>query len=252
MRPQDRQSQLTDIVRQQGRISVDQLTKTFNVSAETVRRDINRLCHKGILEKVHGGAILPRSAGEGPFQQRMNLNIEAKRSIARKAKQLVSPGETLFIDTGSTTLMFVDELSDIDNLTVITNSTAIAKTVKSANQTTDVYLLGGLYQDDNQQTSGLLATNQINQFYTDKAILAIGAIEANSGVMDFDFDEAQVASAMMKRTRQVIVLADSSKFNQTAVFSVCGFDAIDTIVCDQAPEASLNDALQNAGIRLIH
>ena len=111
MRPLDRQSRIIDTVRARGKASVDELAEMFGTSVETIRRDLSSLARKGRLEKIHGGAIPPRSLGEGPFEQRMQRNGLAKRHIAQKLRELISPGDTLLIDTGSTTLIVAEELA---------------------------------------------------------------------------------------------------------------------------------------------
>ena len=120
MKPIDRQLLIIDALNQQGQVKVQQLVSQFGISAETIRRDLNVLSKSGRLRKTHGGAVLPMLIGEGPYRQRMRENVNAKRQIAKKACELIFPGDTLFIDTGSTTLAFAEELIDIDDLIVIT------------------------------------------------------------------------------------------------------------------------------------
>ena len=233
-------------------MTVDQLATMFDASPETIRRDLTRLSADGKIEKIHGSAIVPRFRGEGPFQQRMLLNGPAKRYIAKLARQLVSAGDTVFIDTGSTTLAFAENLGIIDDLTVITNSTAIAKTIKTSNVNTEMFLLGGSYNEDNQQTCGVMAINQLAEFHGNLAILAVGAIDARSAVTDYSCDEAQLAKAMLQRAERTILLVDSSKFDKSAAFTVSNFDQINTMVCDQAPTGALAEALSRANIEVVY
>ena len=251
MRPRDRQLRITDMVRSQGKVSVDELVETFHTSAETIRRDLTFLAANGKIQKVHGGAIPLRTFGEGPFAQRMQLNSQAKRLIAQQVRQLVSPGDSLFIDTGSTTLEVADELSAIDDLTVVTNSSEIAKVLTSANKTVQMYLLGGNYNGDNRQTCGTMAINQLECFHCNHALLTAGAIAAGGGVMDFSHDEAQIASAMIEHSDKVLLMVDASKFDQVAPFVVAPFDRIHTLVSDQAPGGALARALDGAQVEVI-
>ena len=251
MRPRDRQSRITDMVRSQGKVSVDQLVEAFHASAETIRRDLTFLAANGKIQKIHGGAIALRNFGEGPFAQRMLLNNQAKRLIAQQVRRLVSPGDSLFIDTGSTTLAIAEELITIDDLTVITNSAEIARIITSANETVQMFLLGGNYIGDNRQTCGTMAVKQLEGFHCNITLLTAGAIAAGGGVMDFSHDEAQIASAMIEHSDKALLMVDSSKFDQVAPFVVAPFDRIHTLVSDQAPRGTLARALDGAQVEVI-
>jgi len=250
MRPQERQLKITDMVRSQGRVSVDELTEVFRASAETIRRDLTFLTAKGKIQKVHGGAVLSRHFGEGPFAQRMHLNEQAKREIAQKARGLISPGNTLFIDTGSTTLVFALELAEIDDLTIVTNSAEIAKVMSTANSSAQIYLLGGAYNGDNRQTCGIFAVEQLAHFHGDLALLAVGAA-GDAGAMDYSQDEAQIASAMIRRADRVAVLADASKFGCSAPFVVSPWESIDMLVCERVPDSGLSNLLQQSNVEVL-
>ncbi len=247
MRPSDRQSKITDIIRHEGRVTVEGLVTRFGSSPETVRRDLSVLARAGKLQKIHGGAVLPGGRGEGSFNERMSQNVAQKRAIAKKACSLVSPGDILFIDTGSTTLMFAEELDSCKDLTVITNSTEIAKVIGSQ-PSKRVFLVGGEFDSDNCETRGPIAISQLKKYRANHAVLAIGGISANAGIMDFHIDEAYVAIAMIEQTENVIVLADSSKLGRIAPFEVVAFEHIDDFVCDVHPTGQLKEALDRGKV----
>ena len=165
---------------------------------------------------------------------------------------LISPGETLLMDTGSTSLIFAEELVAIDNLTIITNSAEIARVISSGNFTSQVFLLGGTYQNDNRQTYGAMAIDQLKRSRADRAVLTVGAVDAESGVMDYNPNEADMARAMMQRAGNVILLVDSSKFGKLATFTVSGFDAVDSIVSEQVPDEDLAEALARDNVKIIY
>jgi DeoR family glycerol-3-phosphate regulon repressor len=162
----------------------------------------------------------------------------------------VSPGDTLLIDTGSTTLAMAEELAEIDDITVVTNSTAIARVISSTNQSAQVYLLGGAYHEDNRQTFGVMAINQLNGFHGNLSIITVGAVAAGVGVMDYNAAEAEIAGAMIARSDRTVILADASKFDRVAPFVVASFDGIDNLVCDRAPKAALAASLEQAGVKV--
>lgn len=248
MKPIERQAKILTILRNEGRIQVSSLVDQLGTSPETIRRDLTELAVAGKLQKVHGGAILPQILGEGPFQQRMGENMAAKRIIAEKACSLITPGDSLFIDTGTTTLTFAEELVSVKNLLVVTNSSDIAK-ILGAQSSNQVFLVGGEYNAENHETVGPMAISQLQQFRLKHAILTIGAIDAN-GVMDFDMNEALIAKTMIKQASNVIVLADTSKHNHSAPFSVAMLSEINQFICDTKPDQQLKEAIKQAGTRL--
>lgn len=250
IRPSIRQASIAEFVTKRGEASVELLAEKFDTSSETIRRDLTVLAEAGQLRKVHGGARAVISHGEGDFDVRMRRNTLAKHLIAEKMAALIKPRQTLFMDTGSTTLICAAALAKIKNLTIITNSTRIAASFAAGSGGANVYLLGGLYRGGNAQTVGAGPIGEIANYSADLAILAIGAIDGN-GAMDFSNQEALVARAMMRASGQVAILADHSKFEKRAAFRLCGLSGIDMLVSDRAPAGALKAALLEAGTGVI-
>lgn len=250
IRPSIRQAEISEFVTKRGEASVDLLAEKFDTSSETIRRDLSVLANAGQVRKVHGGARSLISHGEGGFDTRMRRNTLAKHLIAEKMAKLVKPRQTLFMDTGSTTLICAEALARIRRLTIITNSTRIAASFSAGAGRADVYLLGGLYRGGNAQTVGAGTVSEIANYNADMAILTIGAIDGG-GAMDFSNQEALVARAMMRASGLVTILADHSKFDKRAAFKVSGLSGVDTLVSDRAPGAALKTALLEAGAGVI-
>jgi len=251
MKIQQRQAKLVEIVRKKEKVSVDYLATQLKASRETIRRDLNKLTKSGKIQKIHGGATMPRIFGEGSFQQRMSGNIESKIRIARTAAKLFKPEETLFIDTGSTTLYFAEYLAKTAGIMVVTNSFEIARTVSANGTGIRTYLLGGEFGVDNRQTTGTMVCSQIKSFRAHHVVLTIGALDEQTGAMDFNIEETQVARAMIEQSKSVTVLVDHTKFNSLASFEVCSLSQIDRLICDKAPSNTLTDALKTAGVDII-
>jgi DeoR family glycerol-3-phosphate regulon repressor len=251
MNPVKRRAEIVTIIRKQNRVSVDELAQRLNISRETIRRDLSELSQSGKVHKFHGGASMPRIIGEGPFLHRMSEHVAEKVRIADQALKLVSPGETLFLDTGSTTLYFAEKLTEISNITVVTNSAEIARTLSLGNPHTKTFLLGGEFNGDNRQTIGTIAIEQIRSFRAHHAFLTIGALDARTGIMDFCINEAQIARNMIKQAESVTVLADQSKFERIASFEVCSLPKVNNLVCDALPSGSIHAALLEAGVSII-
>ena len=248
--PRLRQEKIAEAVQRQGRVSVERLALRFGTSHETIRRDLSALADTGRVLKVHGGAKLPRLQEEGPFRERMATNAVGKRVIAEKVAALISPGETLFIDTGSTTLMCAEEIGKIAGLTVVTNSTRIAAVLAERGNRTSVFLVGGRFDGDNHETGGPAAIAGIQSFHADRALITIGALDQAAGATDYNYDEAQVARAMLDNAESVTVVADSSKFQRRAAYTVCPLERITALVTDREPQGTLLAALSTAGVAL--
>ena len=248
MKPEARRERILDLVRDRERVSVDDLVEAFGSSRETIRRDLAELASQGRVRKFHGGAVLADAAREGAFPARLSEAIKEKRAVARAAAALFQPGDTIFVDTGTTTLLLAEELACRLGLTVITNSPRIAQIVAGGGSA--VFVIGGSYRADVGEMVGPLAVEQIGRFRAGHAVLTVGGMD-QTGAMDFHLDEAQVARAMVAQVQTVTVVADSSKLGKTALFAVCSLDRIDRLVVDAAPSAVLARAFARAGVEVI-
>jgi DeoR family glycerol-3-phosphate regulon repressor len=250
MKPHERQPQIEAIIRREGEISVEMLARRFDVSSETIRRDLGFLAEHGRIQKVHGGARRPHLIREPSHEERATTAADAKAAIGRRLADAVTPGETLFIDTGSTTLAAAEALAAIPNLTVITNSCRLAERLARASRDAIIHLLGGRYGLDNAQTTGIAVIDQLQAFRADRAILTVAALDPQEGAMDASIDEAQIARAMIRNARSVTILADASKFGRQAAYAVCETRDIDLIISDSQLDKAHKDALRDRGIEL--
>jgi len=248
MKPKARQAGIAEAIGQEGQMSVEALADRFGVSAETIRRDLAQLAEGGLVQKVHGGAKRLRLLSEGSFQERMTQNAAAKRIIAEKLVQVVEPGDTLFIDTGSTTVIAAEALAPVGGFTVITNSLRIAQIFANADRGNRVFLLGGGFNAGNDQTVGPVALAQIAAFQADHALLTVAGFDVAAGATDADFDESQVARAMIENADQVILLVDGSKLGRKAAFRVCPARRVDLLVTEDEPDAALQARLRVAEV----
>jgi DeoR family transcriptional regulator, glycerol-3-phosphate regulon repressor len=219
----------------------------LNVSEETIRRDAKILEEKSEILKLHGALALPHLVGEAPFERRMRENAHAKRNIAKSAVQLVSDGDSLMIDTGTTTSIFAQELRVKHNLTIVTNSSDVARTLATVNGNT-VFMAGGELKGDNGAAFGPTAVEFFSRFRVRHAFISIGAIDLNDGAMDVEFTEAEIARTALMRSDNRVILSDASKFGKTALVKVCDFSLINRLVTNEQPEENLSAALNAAGV----
>ncbi|WP_172891479.1 DeoR/GlpR family DNA-binding transcription regulator [Cohaesibacter sp. ES.047] len=249
IRPSYRRAAIRDHIEKRGSATIEELAQKFKSSTETVRRDLKVLADAGQIRKIHGGACRIDVSEEGPFEARMGRNTLAKQAIAEKVRSLVAPGQTLFIDTGSTTLICAKVLARIRKLRVVTNSVLIADVFAKGSGGADVTLLGGRFRSDNHQTVGAETVQEIRNFQLDHAILTVGAIDQD-GLLDISEEEAQVARAMIRSARDLTVVADLSKLQARGQYRLCGFEDVTNLVLDEAPNAAFAQRVAEAGVTL--
>jgi DeoR family glycerol-3-phosphate regulon repressor len=233
----------------QGACRIRDLAGQLQVSGETVRRDIIEMAREGLIKRVHGGASLLDPLHEPSFSQRMETNAAAKQAIAQLAAAEVRNGDTLMLDTGSTTAFVAHGLVNHRDLLVVTNSVDIARTLATRNGNR-VFMAGGELRADDGAALGPTATEYIAQFHVRVAILSAGAVDAEEGLMDYDPAEAAFSRVVIAQAERTIVVADHSKFGRRGLVGVCRLEAIDLLITDQPPPPEFVDRLSAAGVTL--
>jgi DeoR/GlpR family transcriptional regulator of sugar metabolism len=226
-----RHEQILRLLSTQKTVTINALIDTLHTSIETIRRDLKDLEEQGLLKRVYGGATAVNATGAEPaYARRAVLNLEEKKAIARKAAELVSDGDTLVLDLGTTTLEVARALT-AKNLTVLTNSLNAAQ-VLVMEPSHKVYVLGGLLRGVENALSGSLCLQGLNNFRVDKAIIGVGGISVKDGITDFHEAEAQARRLMIDISGQVIAVADFSKFGVAAFYKICALDHVNTLITD--------------------
>jgi DeoR family transcriptional regulator, glycerol-3-phosphate regulon repressor len=238
---------ILDLIHQKGSATVADIAIALEVSEETIRRDAKQLELKGQVLKLHGALALPNLAGEAPYERRLRENAEGKRAIAKLAASFVADGDSIMIDGGTTTSLFSQELRSKRNLTIVTNSSDIARTLATVNGN-KVYMAGGELEGDNGAAFGPTAVEFFSRFRVKHAFISISSITAEDGPMDGLLAEAEIASMALSRADHKVIISDSSKFRRTALVKVCTFKDINRIITDAAPDAILAAALNDAGV----
>jgi DeoR family transcriptional regulator, glycerol-3-phosphate regulon repressor len=250
LKTQERHSKIIAALREHGSLSVASLADVAGVSEETIRRDARMLEEEGSVLKLHGSLALPLDMGETNNERRMRENASAKLAIARAAAQLVRDGESMIIDAGTTTTYFARELRQRRNLTVITNSTEIARTLADVSGN-HIFLAGGEMQSNSGGTYGPSAVEFVSRFKVKHTFLSAGALDIALGPMDLRIEEAAFAAMAVERASHRVVLADSSKFRQTSFVQVCSFAQIEIVVTEQSPSPEFFATLRDQGTRLV-
>ena len=245
-----RHTEIMRILADEGTVTISGLAARLGVSLETVRRDVRPLTENGSVLRIHGAVGLAGQVGEAPFQRRMRENAEAKRRIAREMARFIHDGDSVMLDTGTTTSFVARELLGHRRLTVVTNSSDIARTLATVNGN-KVYMAGGELRSDSGAAFGVTAIEFIAKFSVAHAIISAGAIDASSGVMDFDLEEAEFARMMLSRGANSYVVTDRTKFGRRGLVQVAGFEAINHVVTDAPVASDIAAALEQAETQLI-
>jgi DeoR family glycerol-3-phosphate regulon repressor len=243
-----RQNHILKKLESQGSCSVSALASDFGVSLETVRRDLKQLTDNGSVVRVHGAVGLAGQMGEAPFQRRMRENSTEKQMIARHVSASVRDGDSVMMDTGTTTSFIARELLNHRRLSVVTNSSDIARTLATVNGN-KVYMAGGQLRADSAAAFGQSAVDFVRQFTVEHAIISAGAVNEN-GIMDYDLEEAEFARTVLSMGTRKIVVTDHTKFGRRGLVQVTGFEEITDFITDKKPPDDIFAALVASGARL--
>ena len=244
MRIEDRHNRIVEQVRGAGRVLVAELAERFDVTPETIRRDLTALDRCGALRKVHGGAIPASALPETGVTQREQVNTSAKQSIARAALERLGPepGTTVLVDAGTTTGALARLLPTDRELTIITNSVLTAASLAAVGHTR-VRILGGQLRGLTQAAVGSEAVEALSALRVDVALLGANGVSAAHGLSTPDPDEATVKRAMVRSARQVVALVDSTKIGQEHLVSFASLADVDLLVTDVELPPALTEQL---------
>ncbi len=244
-----RHEKIMRLLEAEGSLAISDLARRLEVSLETVRRDLKPLTEGGAVVRIHGAVGLAGQIGEAPFQRRMRENASAKQAIARALAATIRDGEAVMLDTGTTTSFVARELMGHRRLTVVTNSSDIARTLATVNGNR-VYMAGGELRSDSGAAFGRAALDFLSRFAVKHAVVSAGAADA-AGIMDFDLEEAELARVVLSRGERRVVVTDHSKFGRRGLIAVAGWSEISELFCDRAPPKPILGAVAAAGTRLV-
>lgn len=244
-----RQEEILELARRQGFVGIDALATHFSVTQQTVRSDINQLCEQGLLRRYHGGAGLPSSAENVSYRSRQILCLEEKQRIAQHVSGRIPDHASLFINIGTTTEEVAKALLTHHNLRIITNNLNVAS-ILSANPAFEVIIAGGGVRNRDGGIIGEATIDFINQFKVDFGIIGISGIDADGTLLDFDYREVRVAQAIIANARNVLLVADHTKFGRSAMVRLGPISQIDVLITDRAPSPRMAEVLNAADIEV--
>lgn len=251
MIPAERRKRILELIETKNSMTVTELCELFDVSEMTIRRDLRFLDREGLLQRVHGGAILHRGRSYEPtFPSRRNQNARQKEAIGRKAAALVNEGDSLALDVGTTTLEVARALVGVKNLTIITSSLPIANVLANA-PGIRLILSGGIVREFELSMIGHVAARTFRDFRVDKAFIGIGGLDLQNGLTEYSLEDALVKQVIIDHAEQVIITADSSKLGQTCFAAVAPLSSIEVLITDTAAPPEFVEELQRKDIDVI-
>lgn len=249
--PDDRRAYIVKAINEQGAVSVLDLATDLDVSMMTVRRDLAELEKEGVLRRVHGGAVSTRGRSvEPPYSLRLGQATTAKQRIGALAAELVAEGDCVALDIGSTTVEVAQRLVGRRNLTILTPSIRIAGMFLSQSDAR-VIVPGGIMRAGEGSLVGELTHYALERLFVDRLFLAVGCIDAEVGLSEYNWDDALVKQAMIRSAKQVILVADASKFGKVAFAHVASLAAVHTLVTDAPPPPDILHKLQEAHVQIL-
>jgi DeoR family transcriptional regulator, fructose operon transcriptional repressor len=230
---EERRARILELIRQRKKLTVHELCDSLQVSPATVRGDLRDLDREGLLVRTHGGVLEKSQASfEQTSSKRSTENLDAKRSIAIEARTLVEDGDTILLDTGTTTLELAYLLKSSQHLTVVTNDLEIARVLEDASGI-QVVFLGGTLRKGYHCTIGPVSIRMLQDLCVDKAFMATNSLSLESGATTPDIHQAETKRAMIAAAREVVMLCDSSKIGRDSFARFVALDKVDVLITER-------------------
>ncbi|MDK2991040.1 MAG: hypothetical protein PWP48_273 [Clostridiales bacterium] len=249
MLAQERQQRITELLQKNGFVKVSDLSRQFNVSMETIRRDMDALESQGILKKTHGGAMLDDGVRSvPPISQRLTINAQKKEEIAHLAVSLINEDDSVIFDSGTTTMAIARAITNI-SIKVITNDIHVADEL-AAKDKIDLMVTGGTLLKGSYSLVGPECTSAFQRINADKLLLAASGVDILSGLTVSNALEAEAKRHMIASAKEIILVADSSKFGKRSLISYAPLSAVNMIITNGDIPHDVEDAITEMGIRL--
>lgn len=230
---EERHEKILQIIIEKNRVEVQELSNLFGISEDSIRRDLRLMEQKGLVKRTYGGAVFPQKTGDTlEFSKRETINEKNKESIAKVAASYIKDNDSILLDGSTTVAKLVPLLKDYKNLTVITNSIAIANEIINKQNDIKLVVIGGIVLKKIANTVSLESLREIEKLNVDKVFLTPCTITAKEGLFTSMLEEAPIKKAMLTAGREVYLLADSDKFEQKALAYIGPLESTYTIITD--------------------
>jgi DeoR family transcriptional regulator, glycerol-3-phosphate regulon repressor len=244
-----RQNQILSLARQLGNVVVEDLAERFDVTPQTIRKDLNELCNGRLLARTHGGAMLTSGVQNVAYDSRRQIAAVEKQAIGHHAATLIPNNCSLFINIGTTTEEVARALLQHEGLLVITNNIHVA-TILMHHPDIEVMVVGGIVRRTDGGILGEQAIDLIEQFKVDHAVMGVSAIDDDGALLDFDYREVRAAQAIMQNSRNVILVSDSMKFSRSAPVRIGHLSQVNVFVTDKPPPEPIIELCKHKGVQI--
>jgi len=244
-----RHGRILSLLEARGFVSIGSLAKSFAVSEQTVRRDLNEVEKRGLVTRYHGGAGLPPVTGDVDYDKRKRRHATEKQRIAEMVAAQIPEGATIFIDIGTTMEAVAEALLNHRRLTVVTNHLTVAM-ILNRKRDFQIILAGGVLKHNDQATTGEATREFLEKFRVGYGIFGIGGVSEEGDLLDFDFRDIGVSATAMKISRKRLVALDHSKFTSEAIVRVAHLRDVDMVFTDAQPPAPLYRLMRDSDVRL--
>ncbi len=229
-----RHKAILDLASLEGGVGVEDLAGRFSVTPQTIRRDLNELCERGLLTRTHGGARQPNSVANVSYDERQFEYAEEKKRIGRAAAAMIPKNCSIILNIGTTTEEVARAIYDHRNLVVITNNLNVVNILRRS-PAKELIIAGGVVRQSDGGVVGEATTDFIRNFRADMAVIGASAVADDGAVLDFDYREVSVARTIIDTAHQTLLVFDHSKFEKRAPVRICDVGDIDTVVTDAPP-----------------
>lgn len=252
MLPRERLEIIKGIALKDKKVYVSKLSEKFEVTDETIRRDLEKLEAEGIVKRSYGGAILnsDKSEDDLPFYTRSKENIERKIYIAEKMKKFIKSGNTIVADCSSTVIEIFRLINNVEDVTVITNSVEIFQEMSNLNL--NIISTGGILSKKSLSLQGAITKKTIQNYNVDIAMLSCSGLDLEKGIFDSNEAEAEIKRCMINQCSEVFLLADCTKFNKTSFVKLSEFTDIDYLITDQEPDNEWKTLMNSCNVKIIY
>ncbi|MBQ7294326.1 MAG: DeoR/GlpR transcriptional regulator [Clostridia bacterium] len=252
MLPIERRGEILQKLMIDGKVVVNELAEKYEVTEETIRRDLEKLESEGYAKKTYGGAVRnDNMTSELPYTVRKQTNVSGKRYIAEIIGSLISDGDSLLLDSSSTALFMIKSISAKHNLTLVTNSVEVLLEVPQGHDW-NIVSTGGMYRSESMSFFGAAAEEVVEKYFADYAVLSCKGIDPEKGITDTRETFANLKKVFIKSAKKVILAVDHTKFNKISFVRLSDFDGIDVIVTDVEPDESWKKLFEEKGIELYY
>lgn len=245
-----RHAEIIQMAKDDGRVLVDDLAVHFSVTPQTIRKDLNDLCDRRLLTRIHGGALFPSGIENVEYEARRKIASDEKDAIGRAAARIIPDNASLFVNIGTTTEAVSNALLDHEGLMVITNNINVANKMR-VYPSIEVVIAGGVVRGSDGGIVGEAAVDFIRQFKVDYAVIGASAIDHDGALLDFDYREVKVAQAIIANARHVILVADSTKFERTAPVRIGHLSQVNTFITDSCAIAAIRTICADSEVELV-